>query len=718
MQPANRDQRLNEMIKKIQNGSMRMSEKDAVAVAGRLFSNRRYKQTENVCSQLLKHRPTSAVANSLLGLSLLNQGKIEKAIEPLQRATKLAPEEASYFSNLGEVYRQTGDLKKAKVALEKAIKLKPENAQAHNNLGIVFYDNGDFDAAEKSYRRALELNPKFAEAYNNLGNALRRKGDVEAAVNAYQDALAVRANYPEAYNNLGTQLRELGKLEQAEHALRKATQLNPRYVDAYNNLAELYVANQKETDALRQLSEALKVDPKNVRSLVLTARIQSRRENFAAAEQACRRALGQEPDNAAAKTVLGMILHETDRYEEAVKLLEEVLKKDPKNAEAISHYGIALKSVGRLDEAREALLKGLEINPNMYGAYANLNDLIDFSKEKAVYERLEAIVEGAGDLRPEYRIPLHYAYAKALDDHGRSEEALQHYMEGGRLKRAQLSYDEAQSEEFFTNIKKMFPREIFANRPFKGDPTDRLLFIVGMPRSGSTLVEQIVSSHKEIYGAGEVKYLSRSLHQLRDRFPSLSRYPEMVGEINETQWNILAESYKSAIFKNSEDAKIITDKLLTNYFFVGLINILFPNAKIINTQRNPVDTCLSTFTKLFKDDMPHSYDLGELGRYYLQYDRLMRHWQEVLPDGVIKTVNYEDVVKDTEAVARELIDFVGLKWDPACVDFHNSKRPVKTASVAQVRKPIYNTAVDRWRKYGDGLKPLVDILGDLQPKVT
>jgi len=165
-----------------------------------------------------------------------------------------------------------------------------------------------------------------------------------------------------------------------------------------------------------------------------------------------------------------------------------------------------------------------------------------------------------------------------------------------------------------------------------------------------------------------------------------------------------------AIIADAGTAPRITDKLLTNYFFVGFINLLFPHAKIINTMRNPVDTCLSAFTKLFKDDMPHSYDLTELGHYYRQYEALMQHWRDVLPKGVMMTVNYEDTVKDTEKTARDVIDFVGLNWDDACLDFHNSSRPVKTASVAQVRKPIYNTAVERWRKYGDGLKPLLDAL--------
>jgi hypothetical protein len=237
-----------------------------------------------------------------------------------------------------------------------------------------------------------------------------------------------------------------------------------------------------------------------------------------------------------------------------------------------------------------------------------------------------------------------------------------------------------------------------------------VIFVVSLPRSGSTLIEQILASHDDIYGAGEVKYFSKALHKLRDRFPSLSKYPDMVAELRAPQYRTLADSYQQMMFKNAGDSRRVTDKLLTNYFFVGLIHLCFPNAKFINTRRDPMDTCLSTFTKLFKDDLPHSYDMGELGRYYRQYDALMKHWEKVLPKGTIKVVEYENVVEDTEKAGRELIEFIGLDWNDKLLDFHKSNRPVKTASVAQVRKPIYKTSVKRGAKYGKGLQPLIDAI--------
>jgi tetratricopeptide (TPR) repeat protein len=477
---------------------------------------------------------------------------------------------------------------------------------------------------------------------------------------------------------------------------------------------------KKDLDALRILGEALKFAPKNLQTLLLTAKIQLRRGNLPAAEQAVKLATQQEPENAEALTVLGQVYHETDRYDEAIQVLEKALEKNKDNAEALNFYGVALKSVGRLDEARENILKALKLNDSMYGGYANLNDLVDFSEGvgEELFNRMDAIFESVKNPEAEPYLALHFAYAKALDDRGQHEKALEHYVIGGKMKRAQLDYKESDTFGFFDGIRAAFPKEVFENRKYEGLDDDRPVFIVGMPRSGSTLVEQILSSHPDVYGAGEVKHLSRALGQLRDRFPSLPKYPEMVSKIAPAQFDLAAKSYQAMIANGAGDAKRITDKLLTNYFFLGLINLLFPKAKVINTQRDPVDTCLSGFTKLFKDDMPHSYDLGELGRYYGKYRELMEHWEKVLPKGFLTTVVYEDVVADTEKEAKRLIEFLGLPWDPKCVDFHKSDRPVKTASVAQVRKPIYKTSVKRWKKYGDGLQPLVDAIDGKAEKTS
>ena len=715
-QRAARAGTIDDAINKAMTGRVNVTPAKAIEMAGQLYNRGQYGPAVRVCRQVIEARPGNSDAHNILGVSLAAAGNTEGAIESLKRAIKINPNAPSYHANLGEVLRKAGQTAEAEEVLKEAVRLDPNSPQALNNLGITQYELRKYSEAVDYYRRALAVNPTMPEALNNLGNALRLTGDIDGAVQAYQEALTQRATYPEAYNNLGTLLQQDSKLEEAEHALRKAIQQNPTYAEAHNNLALLLNAQKQEIEALRILGEALKFAPKNVQTLLITARIQLRRSNLPAAEQAARLALKEDPENAEALTVLGQIFHETDRYEEAIEVLEKGLAAKPDAPEALNFYGVALKSVGRLDEARDNILKAIKLNDSMYGAYANLNDLVDFSKGpgEELFNRIEAMLEAVPDQEAEQFLPLHFAYAKALDDRGQPEKALEHYIIGGRMKRAQLDYKEGETFGFFDAIREAFPKEVFENRKWAGLDDDRPVFIVGMPRSGSTLVEQILSSHPDVFGAGEVKYLSKSLMQLRDRFPSLPKYPDMAAKLTPAQLEIAAKNYQQQIAAGAGDAKRITDKLLTNYFFLGLINLLFPKAKVINTLRNPVDTCLSGFTKLFKDDMPHSYDLGELGRYYGKYRELMEHWEKVLPEGFMITVQYEEVVADTEGQARRLIDFLGLPWNDKCVEFHKSERPVKTASVAQVRKPIYKTSVERWRKYGPGLQPLIDAV-DAKP---
>ncbi|MEO7864930.1 MAG: tetratricopeptide repeat protein [Sphingomicrobium sp.] len=699
-------------IAKAQSGRVNVTPAKAIEMAGALYSRGQWAQAERVCRQIIAARPAQADAHNILGVTLAAGGQTDAAVESIKRAIKLNGKAASYHANLGEILRQAGRKDEALKALTDAIKVDPDNAQSLNNLGIIHYDMRKFALAVGFYERALKARPGMSEAVNNLGNALRMTGDVDGAMNAYQEALTLRASYPEAYNNLGTLLQQDKKLEEAEHAFRKAIQQNPRYPEAHNNLAALLFFQKKDVDALRILGDALKFAPKNIQTLLITAKVQLRRNAHQAAEQAITLALKVEPDNAEAMTLMGQVLHETDRYAEAIEVLEKSVAKNDRNPEALNFYGVALKSVGRLDEARDNILKALKLNDTMYGAYANLNDLVDFSEGVGdeLFQRMEAIMEAVPNAEADPYLPLHFAYAKALEDRGQHEKALEHYIIGGKMKRRQLEYKEEETFGFFDSIMAAFPKEVFANRPFEGIDDDRMVFIVGMPRSGSTLVEQILSSHPDVYGAGEVKYLSRAIGQLRDRFPSLPKYPEMAAKLTAGQYALAAKSYQEAIEAGAGDAKKLTDKLLTNYFFLGLINLLFPKAKVIHTMRDPVDTCLSGFTKLFKDDMPHSYDLTELGRYYGKYRDLMTHWDTVLPKGFLTTVVYEDVVADTEKEAKRLIEFLGLPWNEKCLDFHNSDRPVKTASVAQVRKPIYKSSVKRWAKYGTGLQPLVEAI--------
>ncbi len=693
----------------------------ALETAGKLYLAGRLVDAERVCRQIIERNPNVPDAYNLWGVVKSAQGDFAGAAAMIGRAIELNGATSSYCANLGEVERLAGNLDQAEAALLKAIELDAGSAQAHSNLGIVYFEREEYERAAAVYERAIALQPDFPEAHNNLGNAYRALERPKEAIACYQRAVTLREAYPEAYNNMATALRDTEDFESAEHAYRKAIGLKPDYIDAFNNLSILLLHKDRTEDALRVLADALKLDEKNVTTLLNVAKVQLKRGAHSVAEQAARVALGLDPERPETHCVLGQIYHELDRHAQALECVDEAIRLDPEAADLRSFHAVILKSVGRLDEARAELMTALELNPKQYGAYSNLNDLETFKADDALLAQMKAILAEAENPRSERYMPLHFALGKALEDSGDYPLALEHYAIGAKMRRAQLKYDEAETVDFIDQIKAAFTRQTFESPPWTGNPTMAPVFIVGMPRSGSTLVEQIISSHPRTFGAGEIKVLHRSLGALRDRLPSIPKYPAMVAALEPVHFTQIADAYLAEVQRDAGGADRITDKLLTNFFFVGLIHILFPNAKIIHTRRNPVDTCLSAYTKLFKDDMPHSYDFGELGRYYRRYEDLMNYWEEVLPSGVMITVDYEAVVADIETSARRLIDHVGLEWDDACLAFHKSTRAVKTASVVQVRKPVYNTSVERWKRYGDGLAPLLQALdypSDLKPSKT
>jgi tetratricopeptide (TPR) repeat protein len=688
-----------------------MTIEKAIEQAYKLYNAGRLDQASKICSQIVTQRPRMAEAHNLMGAILNAQGESAAAVKSLQRAIHLNGDNAQFYSNLGEIERRRGKLPEALVALKRATSLDPQSAQAWNNFGILRYDRREFQEAVNCYKQAIALKDNYPEAHNNLANAYRALGKNEEAVEHYQRALLIRENYPEAYNNMAAILRARSEFIEAEHAYRRAISLKPHYIEAYGNLAALLSQCDRDDEALRVLSQAVEINAKHVPTLLQIARLQLNKTNYAQAEQACRLALEEDPNSANAHALLGEVLHETDRFPEALESFETALTLKPDYIEAHNHYGVCLKSVGRLDEAREQFLKTIELNPWAYGCYANLTDLEKYTTDNPRFQAMERIMNEAADPTNEAYMALHFGLGKAYEDIGEYDKAFSHFQIGATMKRAKLKYNEEEAFAFFDAIRETFGSDFFANLPFEGNPSEKPIFIIGMPRSGSTLIEQILSSHPQTCGAGEIKEFSRRLTALRSRFPTLPKYPQIALKMNRDHYKIVADGYLSKLESYSKDASIITDKLLTNYYFVGMLHAAFPKAKFIHSKRNPVDTCLSAYTKLFKDDMPHSYDFGELGRYYKKYEELMAHWEQMLPPGVIKTVLYEKVVDDLESSARELIDFVGLPWDPACLSFHESRRPVKTASVVQVRQPVYRSSVEKWRSYGSRLQPLIEALG-------
>ena len=475
--------------------------------------------------------------------------------------------------------------------------------------------------------------------------------------------------------------------------------------------AALQIQGKDSLAALRKTAELLPGDAVAHYNL---GNILHERGRLNEAEASYRRALQIEPGGADMHTNLGKTLQDMGRIEEAGASYRRALQIKPDHAEAHNNLGETLMESGRLDEAEASLRRALQIRPDYLKVRLSLALV---RKVKADDENLAALIavdeaarNSATPLSGEDAVCLHFALGKSYDDIGDHAKAFPYFLEGNRLKRATFDYDPDETARRIDSIMHNFDMATM-DRLRGGDPSHLPIFILGMPRSGTTLVEQIISSYPGVHGAGELVDLAAILrHDIAGAV-----FPDNLHSLDQARLTAWGAEYVAGLQRRAPDARRITDKMPANFLAVGLIHLMLPNAKIIHVNRNPVDTCLSCFTQLFKDGQEFTYDLAELGRYYVDYARLMEHWRKVLPDGAFLDVRYEDIVADQEAQSRRLIEYCGLEWDDACLDFHQSKRAVRTASMAQVRQPIYKSSVERWRPYEKFLGPLFDALGELVP---
>jgi tetratricopeptide (TPR) repeat protein len=386
--------------------------------------------------------------------------------------------------------------------------------------------------------------------------------------------------------------------------------------------------------------------------------------------------------------------------------------------------GVALQQFGRLDEARLAFERAIALAPRRAEFYFNLFDVKKkFTTEDRHFVSLQALARDEAAIAGEDRIHLHFAMGKALANIGDERQSFEHFLKGNSLKRQKVVYDEAATLRVFDRIRAVFTAELMGAKQGQGDPSRLPIFIVGMPRSGSSLVEQTLASHPKVFGAGERLDLRDALNSFGAASEIVLPFPERFLVATGEELRRLGADYLdrlgTALPTSPASWQRAVDKMLANFRLTGLIHLALPNARIIHTCRDPVDICLSCFSILFTADQPFTYDLGELGRYYRAYHSLMEHWHRVLPEGVMLDVHYEELVADFEPQARRIIAHCGLEWDEACLAYAETARPVKTASAAQIRQPIYRSSIGRWRPDADVLNPLLDGLGpDLAGKVN
>jgi hypothetical protein len=398
------------------------------------------------------------------------------------------------------------------------------------------------------------------------------------------------------------------------------------------------------------------------------------------------------------------------RFDEAFAHYHKALAIKPDYAEAHNNLGVSFKMLGRTEEARRAFETAIQLAPRRVLFYAGLVETRRFAEGDRHLAAMKKLARDLASLPGEEQIQLHFALGKAFADLAQHDRSFRHLLAGNALKRQQISYDEAAVLAEFDRIRAVFTRGLMQDKQDLGYPSPVPVFIIGMPRSGTTLVEQMLASHPRVFGAGELTDFHDALTRLAAREAVPQPYPEMVSSMTGPRLFELGADYLARVRRMAPSADRITDKMPGNFLAAGLAHLALPNARIIHIRRDPIDTCFSCFSTLFAVHNRHAYDLGELGRYYRGHAVLMEHWHDVLPVEVMIEVQYETLVTDFEREARRIVAHCGLDWDDACLAFHRTQRPVQTASMLQVRQPIYQSSVGRWRPYKDWLGPLLAAL--------
>jgi tetratricopeptide (TPR) repeat protein len=645
------------------------------------------------------------------------------------------------LNNRGGVLMALKRAQEALTSFDQAIALKPDHVLAHNNRGNALMELKRPDAALASYDKALALKPTHVDTLNNRGNALIALKRPIDALASYDFALALRPSDADALYNRAEALRELQRFPEAIASCDRALALRPNWVQALVNRGNAFrdlarfsealadyesalrqqpdcvLAHQNRASALRDLGRpteavqscdsALALDPNNAEVLNIRAAALLDLKRPMEALTSCDRALSLKTDGAAILTNRGNALRALKREVEALESYDAALANEPSYALAHESRANLLAEVGRFGEAHKAFQRAIELAPAKTRPYFMLSASKRMTPNDPHLIAMEELAKDIGSLPPDDQLYLNFALAKAFSDIGDHERSVQKLIAGNLLERRRVGYDEAGTLARIERIGKVFTADLVRKLQGAGNPATAPVFIVGMPRSGTSLIEQILASHGDVFGAGETHHFEEAITELQSDAGTIALYPEMVSRLTVEQLHFLGGAYVEKTMPPASKANRITEKLPGNFLFAGLIHVALPNARIIHARRDPVDACFSCFSNLFSDGLPWASDLGELGRYYRAYEKLMAHWREVLPSGVMLEVQYEEVVRDLEGQARRIVDYCGLEWDARCLDFHLTDRAVRTASVAQVRQPIYASSVGRWRAYQNFLGPLV-----------
>jgi len=625
------------------------------------------------CQASLATAPDDVDLLTLHGVALLSCHRAQDAVEPLRRAVALAPRFARAREGLGHALMLLGRSDEAVTELRQAAQLDPQSESVRVKLAHALANCGQGDEADEIYEQAFMLAPDrrlLAEA----GERLREERPRECE-KICLELLSENPDNVNALRLLAKAAGEMGRWGRAERLLRRVLILAPAFDDAQLDLARVYKQQDRVNDAVA----------------------------------CCADVITRSPRNPLAHYMHASMLAVAGRHEQALEAYRKAIELRAFHPAAWVGMGHLLKTLGRQEEGIAAYRKAIEQRPNfgeVYWSLANLKTFRFTDSEVADMER--RLQDGALD--DDARVHFLFTLGKAYEDQRQFARAFTCYETACATQRMRVSYDPVEAEVMHERIRNVFTAEFLAGQAGKGCADPAPIFIVGLPRSGSTLIEQILASHSLVEGTAELPDVGRVIGSLASRHAG-EAYPEAARRLDAAGWAELGEAYLERTRRHRNGLPFFTDKMPNNFPSIGLIHLMLPNAKIIDARRHPLDSCFGSFKQHFAYGQAWSYDLMEIGDFYLEYRRMMRYWHQVLP-GLVLEVRYEDMVRDQEAETRRLLKHCGLPWEDACLRFYETQRAVRTASSEQVRQPMYDTSVNHWRHYRDQLAPLVQVLGD------
>ena len=654
--------------------------------------------------------PTGTLDVALAHAARLLETAPKLAAEQAHEILKVAPNHPVATLVLGVARRCLGDFSGAVQLLQPLAQANPSWPAAHYESGLALSRAGHGELAVQALRRAVQLKPDMPDAWRALGDHLTAMGETQAADAAYANHIRFSTRDPRLLEPAAALCEN--RIAVAESMLREHLKQFPTDVAAIRMFAEVAARLGRFGDAEKLLARCLELAPSFGAARHNYALVLHRQHKTAEALAETQRLLQDEPRNPGYRNLRAAILGRIGEYEQALEIYADVLKEFPRQAKVWMSYGHALKTAGRRPESIAAYRETISLAPTLGEAYWSLANLKTFRFAPDELASMEKQIERP-DLDAADRYHLHFALGKALEDAGRYADSFHHYKRGNALRRDQITYDADETTEHVRRSKAALTAEMFASKAGFGSPAADPIFIVGLPRAGSTLLEQILSSHSQVEGTQElpdILAMARVLGEKKTRRET-SRYPEVLASLTAEDCRALGEQYlERTRIQRKTDAPYFIDKMPNNFAHIGLIHLALPNAKIIDARRHPLGCCFSAFKQHFARGQSFSYSLNEVGRYYRDYAELMAHFDEVLP-GRVHRVIYETLIDHTESEVRRLLDYCGLPFEPQVLRFYENDRAVRTASSEQVRMPIYKEGVEQWHHYEAFLNPLKAALG-------